>query len=197
MTTIAAVQGDGWAVVGSDSRITDEGRVYAMPKGSGKVVHNEDYMFGTAGDLRAVNIMEHAFTPPDASGYSGKDLDAFITTRFIPALRKCFEEHGYSASPEEKDTKEAAIGHESQILAVVNGSIYELGEDYSWLKDASGLYAMGSGGDYAIGALHAMAPPKAKLTIELAKDIVKEALTIAAKLDSNSGGPFTILVQES
>jgi hypothetical protein len=33
MTTIAAVQGDGWAVIGYDSRITEEeGRSYILPK---------------------------------------------------------------------------------------------------------------------------------------------------------------------
>jgi ATP-dependent protease HslVU (ClpYQ) peptidase subunit len=197
MTTIVAVQGAGWTVIGSDSRVTDEGRIYSMPKGVGKVVENEEYLFGTAGDLRAINIIEHAFNPPDASGYAGKDLDAFITTRFIPALRKCFEEHGYATGVEEKESKEAAIGHDSTIMVSINGCIYEIDGDYAWIKDATGLYAMGTGGDYAVGALHAMLPPKTKLTIELAKETIKEALTIAAKLDSSSGGPFTIIVQES
>jgi hypothetical protein len=42
-----------------------------------------------------------------------------------------------------------------------------------------------------------MAPTKAKLTIEVAKQITKDALTIGAKLDSSSGGPFNIVVQEA
>jgi hypothetical protein len=64
MTTIVAVQGDGWAVVGADSRISDEGRIYSMAKGCGKIVRNADYLFGAAGDLRAINILEHVFNPP-------------------------------------------------------------------------------------------------------------------------------------
>ena len=199
MTTIVALQGDGWAVVGSDSRITDEGRIYTMSKGYGKIVKNEDYLFGAAGDLRAINILEHAFTAPDATGYTGKELDAFITTDFIPALRKCFEAEGYaegSMSKSDADTKDAA-SQGSMILVVVNGCVYEIGEDYAWVKDATGLYAMGTGGDYAIGALHAMMPAKGKLTADVAKELAKESLTIAAKLDNNSGGPFNVLFQEA
>jgi ATP-dependent protease HslVU (ClpYQ) peptidase subunit len=195
MTTIIAMQGDGWAVVGADSRITDSNRLYTMTKGAGKVVSNNDYLFAASGDLRAINIIEHAFNPPDATGYSGKDLDAFITTDFIPALRKCFQEQGYEEN-DDKDSKEAAVEHGSSIIVAVNGVLYEISSDYSWLRDIAGLYANGSGGDYAIGAAHAMLPAKGKLTIELAKDICKEALGIAAKLDPSSSAPFIVHVQE-
>ena len=42
MTTIAAIQGDGFAVLGSDSRITsDGGRIYLLPKEIGKIVRND------------------------------------------------------------------------------------------------------------------------------------------------------------
>lgn len=199
MTTIVAIQGEGWAVVGADSRISDDGRIYSMAKGCGKIVRNDDYLFGAAGDLRAINILEHVFNPPDASGYEGKDLDAFITTDFVPALRKCFEDQGYAerSSYERESPKEATAEQGSVILVVVNGIVYEVGEDYSWIKDANGFYGMGTGGDYAIGAVHAMAPTKAKLTIEVAKQITKDALTIGARLDSSSGGPFNIVVQEA
>jgi ATP-dependent protease HslVU (ClpYQ) peptidase subunit len=194
MTTIIAVQGPGWAVVGSDSRITDEGRIYTMSKGYGKIVANDEYLFGAAGDMRAINILEHTFTPPDASGLYGRELDAFITNDFVPALRKCFEDHGYADRTLGPETKEAA-SQGSMILVVVNGTIYELGEDYAWVKDATGLYGMGTGGDYAIGALYAYLPAKGKLTVDTAKEIVKESLAIGAKLDSGSGGPFTVLAQ--
>ena len=41
MTTIAAVQGEGWAVIGYDSRVSEEdGRTYILPKDNGKVFKN-------------------------------------------------------------------------------------------------------------------------------------------------------------
>jgi hypothetical protein len=41
VTTIAAVQGEGWAVVGYDSRVSEEdGRAYTLPKDNGKIVKN-------------------------------------------------------------------------------------------------------------------------------------------------------------
>jgi hypothetical protein len=170
-----------------------------MAKGNGKIVKNDDYLFAAAGDLRAINILEHVFNPPDALGYSGKDLDTFITADFIPALRRCFEEQGYADGPTTKsdsDSKESA-SQGSTVLVVVNGSVYEIDEDYSWVKDVSGLYAMGTGGDYAIGALYALIDPKKKLTPDAAKEMAKEALNIGIKLDSSSGGALTILLQET
>ena len=49
MTTIAAIQGEGWAVVAYDSRVTEENRSYVLPKDAGKVVRNGGYIFGAAG----------------------------------------------------------------------------------------------------------------------------------------------------
>jgi ATP-dependent protease HslVU (ClpYQ) peptidase subunit len=197
MTTIVAIQGPDWAAVGSDSRVTDEGRIYTMPKGYSKVSENRDYLLGAAGDMRAINILEHAFVPPHAADVEDKELDTFITIDFIPALRKCFEEHGYAdGSMSKNDDSKDASSFGSSVLAIVNGTVYEIGEDYSWVKDSAGVYALGTGGDYVLGAVHAMLPAKGKLTADIACDILKKALAIAAKLDAGSSGPFNVTVQE-
>ena len=70
MTTIVGVQGDGFAVVCSDSRISsidDSGLAYqvtTLGTGTSKVAQNGKYLLGAAGDVRAINILHHAFTPP-------------------------------------------------------------------------------------------------------------------------------------
>jgi hypothetical protein len=64
LTTIAAIQGEGWAVIGYDSRVTEDNRIFVLPKDSGKVVKNGHYIFGAAGDMRAVNLLAHTFKPP-------------------------------------------------------------------------------------------------------------------------------------
>jgi hypothetical protein len=110
MTTIVAIQGDGFAVVCSDSRISDMDKdgyvsqITTLRDGISKVYSNGKYLLGAAGDLRAINILHHAFTPPPIpNGTKGKKLDHFFTSKFIPALRECFEEQGY-AMPD-KDAK--------------------------------------------------------------------------------------------
>lgn len=186
MTTIAAIQGDGFAVVGFDSRLTreDGGRVYTLPKGNGKVVRNGEYLIGAAGDLRAVNLLSDVVKLPSPEGLTGAKLDKFFSQKVIPVIRGCFEMNGYG-----KDGS-----HESDILVVVQGQVYEVGSNYDWNKDVSGIYGIGSGGDYAVGALHAMV--EKGFTIDEGKDFTKMAIEISAKLDSGTGLPIHLIVQE-
>lgn len=200
MTTIVAIQGDGFAVVASDTRISTVGdngaasHVGTLGNGISKVFTNGKYLIGAAGDLRAINILTHVFAPPPAPvGLRGKKLDQFITSKFIPALRACFDSQGYS-SPENMDSKRHYAEHESTIIVVVNATIYIIDGDYSWFCDSSGLYAMGSGSDYGMGALMALCGNR-KLSAVQAKAACLKAVAIAAKLDPATGAPYHTFIQ--
>lgn len=200
MTTIVGIQGDTFAVVCTDSRISsiDESgfafQITTLGAGTPKIASNGDYLLGAAGDVRAINILHHAFTPPKPPvTATGKKLDQFITRQFIPALRACFEEQGYAAP--ERDTSEHMAEHSSTILVVIHGTIYIIEGDYSWTSDTSGIYAIGTGSSYALGALQALLGTK-KLTPQTAKTIANKALTVASKFDPYTGSPFQAHVQE-
>ena len=186
MTTVAAVQGEGWVVVGYDSRVTEnQEKIFTLAKENGKVIKNGNYLLGAAGDMRAINLLSYVFKPPVINPTThGVRLDKFMTAVFIPELKKCFEDASYSKDGE----------MESQVIVVVNGTIYEIGNDYSWAHDESGIYSIGSGGDYAISALLATFETR-KRTIGTAKILVRQAITIASKLDPNTAPPIYIQVQ--
>jgi ATP-dependent protease HslVU (ClpYQ) peptidase subunit len=199
MTTIVAIQGDGFAVVGTDSRISlldEDGSAYQIATlggGTSKIAVNGKYLLGAAGDLRAINILHHAFQPPTpAPSLKGKRLDSFITTKFIPSLRACFEEQGYVLVDKSGPSK---AEHDSQLLVIVNGSIYVIDSDYSWMNDSSGVYALGTGSTYALGAMQILAGLK-KVSITQAKQNVLKSLGVAAKFDPATGSPFQTYVQE-
>jgi ATP-dependent protease HslVU (ClpYQ) peptidase subunit len=200
MTTIVGVQGDGFAVICVDSRISTMFagglvQVGTLKEGSSKVSTNGKYLLGAAGDVRAINIIHHVFQPPPPPpNLRGKKLDQFFTAKFIPALRECFDAQGYSV-PDLNENKEHIAEQGSSILVVVNGTIYIVDGDYSWASDASGIYSIGSGSSYAFGALQVLANNK-KLTIQQAKTIALKALNIAAKYDPYTGAPYQTLIQE-
>ncbi len=200
MTTLVAIQGDNFALLCSDSRISDidkDGYISqysTLRDGTSKIASNGKYLLGAAGDLRAINLLHHAFVPPPLpTGIKGKKLDQFFTIKFIPALRECFELQGY-ATPD-KDEKMHIAEHDSTIMVAIAGNIYIVDGDYSWLSDVSGIYALGSGSSYALGALTALIP-KGPLTIQTAKKIALKAMSIAAKFDPHTGAPFYTFVQE-
>lgn len=199
MTTIVAIQGNGFALVGSDSRICDvDENGYVMMtttlKGtSAKVATNGKYLLGAAGDVRAINILHHVFNPPPPpAGAIGSRLDKFFTTKFIPALRECFDQQGYSAPSRESSSHLAEQG--SSIIAVVNTVIYVVNEDYSWSNDRSGIYALGSGAQYALGALHGRKGKKEYTSVKARSEALL-ALQIAARFDPHTGAPFNCMVQ--
>jgi ATP-dependent protease HslVU (ClpYQ) peptidase subunit len=186
LTTLAAIQGDGWAVIGYDSRVTEDNRIFVLPKESGKVVKNGQYIFGAAGDMRAVNLLAHTFKPPAPSATDyGVKLDKFISSKFVPALKSCFDEAQYGEKGEQDST----------VLVVVHGTIYEIGSGYDWCHDDSGVYAMGSGAQYALGAMLASLEGK-KRTMPAARSIVKAAVSISARLDPSTGEPVHVLAQK-
>lgn len=190
MTTVAAVQGDGWAVVGADSRVLSGTRIYSMTRKGGKIASRGSFLIVGSGDVRALNIVLYAFEPPDdIPAGTGRKLDTFFTREVIPQLRRLFDEHKYKVTDTEDDVFE--------FIFVVNGVIYLVDKYFTWVRDSSGLYSMGSGGEYAIGVLQAHKRwhrPK-KMDLDDAKLAVREALEISAVLDSGTAAPFNVRVQ--
>lgn len=199
MTTIVAIQGDGYALLGTDSRISsfdDSGNAYqvtTLGSGMAKVALNGKYLLGAAGDVRAINILHHVFNPPVPSpSTKGKKLDAFITNKFIPALRDCFEKEGYATADNENKTHMSE--QDSTIIVVIHAVVYVIEADYGWTSDSNGVYALGTGAPYALGALQALTNNK-KISSTTAKTAVIKALSVAAKFDPYTGPPFSTLLQ--
>jgi len=201
MTTIIGIQGGNFALLCVDSRVSDMGdsglatQIYTLKESSSKIATNGKYLLGAAGDVRAINILHHAFQPPPIAGsVKGRQLDHFMTVSFIPALRECFDMHGYSTP--DKEDKDHTAEQGSVIVCAVNGVIYIIDGDYSWMSDASGVYSIGTGAQYALGCLTAMYPKK-EITPAIAKTMALKALSIAAKFDPYTGFPYHTFIQES
>jgi ATP-dependent protease HslVU (ClpYQ) peptidase subunit len=200
MTTIVGIQGDGFAVLANDSRISDTdtngfvSRITTVRPGSGKIAKNGKYLIGAAGDMRAINILHHVFTPPTPpANTTGVKLDKFFTNRFIPDLRECFDSQGYSSPTNDQSDHVAEQG--SSIIVAIHGVIYTVDGDYSWVSDNSGIYSLGTGSPYALGALKALFPKK-KFTAAQAKSLALKALMVASHYDPHTGSPFYSHVQE-
>ena len=188
MTTLAAIQGDGWAVIGCDSRASDEGGRY-MDLATHKIVDNNGILIAVSGASRGGNIAQFGWKPPKPR--ANEDLDVFMTTKFIPSLRKAFQDAGY----EGKDDG-AAAEHDSSLIISVRGVIYPIFEDYSWDREDRNVYYSGSGGDIALGALEVLNYQKIKSPKD-AERALRKAIEAAIKHDIYSGGEIHTYVQEA
>lgn len=190
MTTLAAFQGNGFAIIGCDSQASDEGgRVVDLA--TPKVVENGDYLIAITGASRGGNIAQFGWNPPKPPVNPSLDtLDKFMTTKFIPSLRKKYIEAGYDG----KWDGEAAET-ESSLLVAVRGVIYPIWHDYSWDRDIRNVYYGGSGGDVALGAMAALGIEKLKDLPEKAISVIAQSVTLATAWDCYSSGPIVTRIQ--
>jgi ATP-dependent protease HslVU (ClpYQ) peptidase subunit len=188
MTTLAGIQGNGWAVLGCDSRATLEGgRIIEI--GTAKVIENNGILIAGAGSGRGSNILHFGWEAPRPVGKV--DLDEWMTKTFVPSMRKAFIDAGYDAKAED-----SAAEHDSEFLICVKSRLYYLFDDYSWDRDTRGIFTCGSGGELALGALDALNAENAN-TPETATKKMKQAITTAIKYDSNSGGNVLTFIQRA
>jgi hypothetical protein len=188
MTTLVAIQGNGWSVIGCDSRASDEDGRY-MELSTSKIIDNNGVLIAVSGASRGGNITQFGWKPPKPR--AGEDLDKFVTKRFIPSMRKAFQDAGF----EGKEDGDAAW-HDSNLLVSLRGVVYPIFNDYSWDREARRVYYAGSGGDVALGALEALNYTRIT-TPEAAEKVVRRAIEIACKHDIYSGGEIHTYIQEA
>lgn len=192
MTVLAAFQGNGFAIVGADSRATEEtGDSYILSNPKITWDEEEDYLFAICGATRGGNLLQQGWVPPQPPEFTSiTKLDQFMTQLFIPQLRDHFVESGYDAKWEGE-----AAWMDSGFLVATKGIIYPISSDYGWDRDIRSIYTMGSGGPIALGALCALGIDKCKDDPKKAKQIIKKAIEIACDWNAFCAPPIIIETQ--
>lgn len=179
MTTIIGVQNADGCVIASDSRVAEGGKVYTHPE-MVKAIERGSYIIGGAGDYRALQVVLHGWQPPLVTAKAKQNLYEFVINKVAPSLKTTLLEAGIDFGK----SSDADSKFEMQIIIGINGTLFELDSDFAVAMNDTGLYAIGSGGDYALGALHAGAT-------------VLDAMRIAAVNNNGTSAPFYILEQDT
>lgn len=166
MTTIVAVRNSKGFVFASDSQVTDTERPYMHPSMK-KVVAAGEYVIAGAGNARCCDVIMFGWEPP---AYDGTEPYTFMVQKFIPEMRRQHEDAGITLKEDEDFS--FLIGFKNRIFYVAS--------NYTVLESNTGLYAMGTGGNYALGAIAQGAT-------------IQEAIKIAKKFDVNTGGRIQII----
>jgi len=191
MTTIAAIQGDGWVVMGADSQATyNEYRSLYMR--DHKIIDNNGILIAGCGIGRGMNLLQRSWkAPKPRTKLTPEELDNWMVKTFIPKMRQVFIEGGYDM----KDDGDYAK-FENVFIVAVQGHVYVIDEDYSLDRDARGYFTSGSGGDFAQGSLYASSKNMKIFTnLDHAKKAMTTAIDAAKEFDTNSGGETRIYIQ--
>lgn len=176
MTTIIARQYEDRVEVWADSQITDgDGRKFVHPKML-KISKRKGYLIAGAGEAFPCDIAQHIWKPPLPEDEDYRDIYHFMIETVVPSLRKCLTDNGFSWEHDTDDEYRFAF------LIALAGQIFSISDDLSVTMTKDGIYGVGSGSKYAMGAIAAGAE-------------MREAMKIAAKLDAFTSAPFTKRVQ--
>ena len=175
MTTIVATCKNGNVVMGADAQVSDGARPNRHPKME-KITKNNGWLIAGSGDSQPCDVIQHIFIPPVPSAKERENLYKFMITKFVPAMRECLDENGYKPDPNDKEQS-------FSMLFAFDGEVFDIGDDFSVMLNSDGIYGVGNGSQFAIGALYAGTS-------------VEKALEIASNNDIYTSGPFQIVKQQ-
>jgi ATP-dependent protease HslVU (ClpYQ) peptidase subunit len=179
MTTIIGIEYEDKAVIVADSRITDDGgRIYSHPVMQ-KISQRGAILLAGAGEVAPCDIAQNIWVPPMFTAKDKKNPYQYMIVKAMPSLRKCLVDNGYNFDETHDKGKD---GLRFQFLMAVGGELFDIDQDLAVMKSEEGIYAIGSGGAYALGALYAGADAIA-------------AMEIASRVSAYTSAPYTIQEQ--
>lgn len=146
-----------------------------------KVFANGPYIMGFTSSFRMGQLLRYAFKAPHPEG----DLDSFMATKFIDAVRETLKEGGWLKQDSNRDEG-------GTFLVGVSGRLFIIYDDFQVGEAVDGYAAVGCGHEIAVGALYATAQldlqPKKRLRL---------ALKAAERYSAGVSGPFTLVEASS
>jgi ATP-dependent protease HslVU (ClpYQ) peptidase subunit len=147
MTTIVGVVTyTGWTIA-ADYQVTSNDRPFVSTS-QRKIITIGGYTYACAGKGSACDAAMFLWEPPDCEGVT--DPHHFAVSTLAPSLRELFAEQRITFEDDEG----------FQMIIGFGGELFQIEGDMTVLVDASGLYAIGSGASYALGALASGATPR-------------------------------------
>ncbi len=164
MTTIIGLQKPDQCLLVADSRITDDGgRTYTHPTVT-KITKRGKYLIAGAGTTQPCDIIQHVWRPPTLSPSASKNLYHFMIADVVPSMRLALTYNGYQ--PDKESSEPDFI-----FLIAISGTIFEVDDTLSVLMRDDGIYGIGSGAPYAIGALQAGATWRRAMQIAVKNNV--------------------------
>jgi hypothetical protein len=182
MTCIVAIAQGGTVYMGSDHAASDDKSGWILSRKDPKVFKVGQYGIAFTDSFRMGQILQYSWVPPKyTSTKTNSGLDKFMRTKFIDSVKQAFKDSGFGTiGGSEEDTG-------GIFIVGVEGRIFTIDEDFHVGENVVNYMAEGSGGMFALGALHAtkhQKNPRMRL---------KAALEAAAEFSMSVAPPFTYI----
>lgn len=173
MTCIVGIQHEGRVYIGGDS--AGVAGYSITSRADAKVFTNGGYVMGFTSSFRMGQLLRYAFKAPKPPA---RNLDRFMVTTFIDAMRDCYEKGGFL-------TKRNEVESGGSFLVGVGGQLYQIDGDHQIGRSHDGYLSVGCGEDIAYGSLFSTSHLTPRRRVRL-------ALEAAAHHSAGVAGPFVV-----
>lgn len=174
MTCIVALEYEGKVYMGGDSAAVAGWDIQATA--NPKVFLVGDFLIGYTSSFRMGQLLQYNLTIPE--NIDGDDM-RYLVTKFIPAVRECLKEGGYT----KVDNSREDGGY---FLVGYRGRAYKVANDFQITRMANGFIATGCGEGYALGALAAVE------IVDPEKAVIR-ALEVAGMFSNGVCSPYYVI----
>ena len=183
MTCIVAIAQNGIVYMGSDHAASDEKSGWIISRKEPKCFKVGQYAVAFTDSFRMGQILQYSWKPPVyAATKTNSGLDKFMRTKFIDSVKDAFRAEGFGSVSQAGQEDEGGI-----FIVGLQGRIFTIDEDFHVGENIVNYMAEGSGGMFALGALHATKHQKNP------KLRMKAALEAAAEFSMSVAPPFTYI----
>ncbi len=184
-TCIVAMVKDGKITIGCDSAASNNQSTKLSIREDKKIFtktkDTQEWIFGFTTSYRMGQLVQYSLDLPVHDGTM--ELHEFMVSKFIPALRTCFQSGGYESK--EKDRVSGG-----SFIVGFKEKLFVIGSDYQVAISVEPFVSVGCGEHLALGALTALKKAKVKISIN---DAIIIALETAENYSSGVRGPFHLL----
>lgn len=169
--------------MGSDHAASDDKTGWILSRKEPKCFKVGQYAVAFTDSFRMGQILQYSWTPPKYTPTkTNSGLDKFMRTKFIESVKQAFKDGGYGSIGSSSDEDTGGI-----FIVGLEGRIFTIDEDFHVGENVVNYMAEGSGGQIALGALHATKNQKnPKLRI-------KAALEAATEFNMAVSAPYTYI----
>lgn len=174
MTCIVGLITSYKVIIGGDSAGVDESYNLTIRKDP-KVFRVGDMLMGITSSFRMGNLLRFNLTLPEHP--DGMDAFEYMVRHFIPAVRECLKEGGYTTVKENNEEG-------GSWLVAYRGRLFHIESDFQVGESTCPFDACGCGAPYALGYLHN--------THDFGWASVQGALDCASTFSAGVKGPYVI-----
>jgi hypothetical protein len=158
MSVAVGVETDGGVWLGADSCVSFDG---LQDVAGGKLVNKGSWAAAVVGYGRTDQLIRHELSIPGP--VSDEHVMSWAITSLVPALRQLASEHGPWVpilDADDLDERLQKVGFQALVAAA--GVLLHVDEAFCVHRSNRGYFAIGAGGEVALGALYATHPLDAR-----------------------------------